>query len=124
MTNFDFLKKDKQFDSFSDDCRFGESTFEKAESRLQKIAFEAALRRAAINESDINIVFAGDLLNQCIGSSFNLRATGIPFVIENSVSHTSSSYKSFAANTALTEYVPIRSGISPEYAESSASTGL
>ncbi len=69
-----------EFDTFSDDSRFGEETFEKAESRLQKIAVEAALRRAGINESNIDIIFAGDLLNQCIGSSFGLRSMGIPFV--------------------------------------------
>lgn len=70
----------EEFDSFSDDCRFGEKTFEKAESRLQKIAVESALRRAGINESNIDIIFAGDLLNQCIGSSFGLRSMGIPFI--------------------------------------------
>ena len=69
-----------EFDTFSDDARFGEETFEKAESRLQKIAVEAALRRAGINESSVDIIFAGDLLNQCIGSSFGLRSLGIPFV--------------------------------------------
>lgn len=69
-----------EFDSFDNDCRFGEDSFEKAESRLQKIAVENALRRANLNEKDIDCIFAGDLLNQCIGSSFGLRAMGIPFV--------------------------------------------
>ena len=69
-----------EFDTFSDDARFGEETFEKAESRLQKIAVEAALRRAGINESNVDIIFAGDLLNQCIGSYFGLRSKGIPLI--------------------------------------------
>ena len=68
------------FDTYSNDCRLGEKSFEKAESRLQKIAVETALKRAEIDETDIDIIFAGDLLNQCIGSSFGLRSLGIPFV--------------------------------------------
>lgn len=69
-----------EFDHFSTDSRFGEKSFEKAESRLQKIAVQTALKRAGLNERAIDCMFAGDLLNQCIGSSFGLRETGIPFV--------------------------------------------
>ena len=36
----------EEFDAFDDDCRFGEETFEKAESRLQKIAIETSLKKA------------------------------------------------------------------------------
>lgn len=69
-----------EFDAFDNDCRFGEETYEKAESRLQKIAVETALRKASLNEKDIDLVFAGDLLNQCIGSTFGLRQMEIPFI--------------------------------------------
>ena len=68
-----------EFDAHDLDSRFGEISFEKAESRMQKIAVETALRKSNLNEQDINIIFAGDLLNQCVGSSFGLRAMGIPF---------------------------------------------
>lgn len=70
----------EEFDSFSRDSRFGEETFEKAESRLQSIAVDKALARAKLKASDIDCIFAGDLLNQCIGSSFSIRESGIPFV--------------------------------------------
>ena len=70
----------KEFDCFDEDCRFGEKTFEKAESRLQKIAVETALKKANLNEKDIDLIFAGDLLNQCIGSTFGIRKTEIPFI--------------------------------------------
>lgn len=69
-----------EFDAFDNDSRFGEESYEKAESRLQKIAVETALRKCGKNEKDIDCIFAGDLLNQCIGSSFGLRAMGIPFI--------------------------------------------
>ena len=68
----------QEFDAHDDDSRFGEDSYEKAESLLQKIALETAMRRAGVNENDIKIIFAGDLLNQCIGSYFGLRAKGIP----------------------------------------------
>ena len=69
-----------EFDAFDEDSRFGEETYEKAESRMQKIAVQHALKRAGISENDIDIIFAGDLLNQCIGSFFGLRGMNIPLV--------------------------------------------
>ena len=69
-----------EFDAYDDDSRFGEESYEKAESRLQKIAVETAMRKAGKCENDIDIVFAGDLLNQCIGSFFGLRSMQIPLV--------------------------------------------
>ena len=69
-----------EFDETNDDSLFGQDTFEKAESHLQKRAVEIALSKANMKNGDIDIVFAGDLLNQCIGSSFGLRDLDIPFV--------------------------------------------
>ena len=69
-----------EFDAYDEDARFGEESYEKAESRLQKIAIETALRKSNYTEKDIDCVFAGDLLNQCIGSSFGIRNMKIPFV--------------------------------------------
>ncbi len=68
-----------EFDTHDKDSRFGEESYEKAESRMQKIAVETALRKCSKSESDIDVIFAGDLLNQCVGSSFGLRGMGIPF---------------------------------------------
>lgn len=69
-----------EFDSFITDSFFGQKSFEKAESQLQKTAVEIALEKADLKETDIDKIFAGDLLNQCIGSSFGLRQFGIPFI--------------------------------------------
>lgn len=68
-----------EFDAHDIDSRFGEKSYEKAESRLQKIAVETALSKCGLGEKDIDLIFAGDLLNQCVGSSFGLRSLGIPF---------------------------------------------
>ena len=69
-----------EFDKFITDSFFGQKSFEKAESQLQKTAVEIALKKANLKETDIDKIFAGDLLNQCIGSSFGLRQFGIPFI--------------------------------------------
>ncbi len=67
------------FDEWSDDSFFGEKTWEKAESAMQKKALRRALQRAGLTPEQLDYVFAGDLLNQCIGSSFGLREFGVPF---------------------------------------------
>ncbi len=70
----------KWFDVQCEDEFLGEESFEKAESKLQQLAVETALRKAELSASDIDMIFAGDLLNQCIGSAYGLRNFGIPFV--------------------------------------------
>ena len=67
------------FDHLSEDSFFGEKTWEKAESSMQKIALSMALEKASLAPEALDYIFAGDLLNQCIGTSFGLRAFGIPF---------------------------------------------
>lgn len=66
------------FDITSKDTYFGQKSWELAEKQLQKIALDTLLKKAGISRHQIGLVFSGDLLNQCIGSSFTLRNTGIP----------------------------------------------
>lgn len=68
-----------EFDHLYIDTTLGEKTFEKAESLMQKDAANRAIQKANLTSDEIDIVFAGDLLNQCIGSSYGLRELGIPF---------------------------------------------
>lgn len=68
------------FDMVLDDDRFGENTWEKAESKMQKEAVYGALRKAGLSTKDIDIICAGDLLNQCISSAYGLREMAIPFL--------------------------------------------
>ena len=67
------------FDKIYTDEFCGEKTFEKAETHLQKAAIETALKKAKLSKTDIQCAFAGDLLNQCIGSSFGMRDLQLPF---------------------------------------------
>ena len=69
-----------EFDETNNDSLLGQTTFEKAESYLQKRAVEIALSKGNLTNNDIDLIFAGDLLNQCIGSSFGLRDLDIPFI--------------------------------------------
>ncbi|MBQ6848202.1 MAG: hypothetical protein IJO62_04750 [Clostridia bacterium] len=70
----------EEFDDFITDSFFGEDSFEKAESKLQKTAVQIALDKVGLKDNDIDTLFAGDLLNQCIGSSFGNKERGLPFV--------------------------------------------
>ena len=67
------------FDEISEDHFWGQKTWEQGESTMQKHALSKALEKATLHEEDVDCVFAGDLLNQCIGSSFSLRESNIPF---------------------------------------------
>ena len=66
------------FDVTSADTRFGQKTWEQAEKRMQQLALETLCRKAGLKPEQLDLVLSGDLLNQCIGSSFSLRNTGIP----------------------------------------------
>lgn len=68
------------FDFLSSDTTFGQKSWEKAESELQKRALDTALHKLDVKYKDLDALFAGDLLNQCIGSAFAMRETGIPFL--------------------------------------------
>ena len=66
------------FDVVKTDSYFGQKTWEQAEKRMQQIALQTLANKAGMQPKDFGLVFSGDLLNQCIGSSFTLRNTGIP----------------------------------------------
>lgn len=68
------------FDIIRQDSYFGQDSWEKAEAEMQHIVAEKALEKAGLPPGEINYVFAGDLLNQCIGSHYGLRELGVPFV--------------------------------------------
>lgn len=68
-----------KFDGHCDDDYFGQKTFEEAEGQMQKIVFESALKRCNMKNEDIGAIFAGDLQNQCVASSYGLLGADIPF---------------------------------------------
>ena len=69
----------KFFDQCLDDEFWGEKTWEKAESKIIKETVNMVISKSGISSDKIDYCFAGDLLNQCISSSFGLRELNIPF---------------------------------------------
>ena len=67
------------FDSIVSEDRFGVGTWEKAESEMQKQAVEMLLNKCNIGSEDVNLIYGGDLLNQCIGTAYGLLKYEIPF---------------------------------------------
>lgn len=66
------------FDITSQDTYFGQRSWEQAEKHMQQLALRKLAEKANMNQRDFDLVFSGDLLNQCIGSSFTLRNMNVP----------------------------------------------
>lgn len=59
---------------------FGMDTFEKAESEMQKQAAGLALTKGGYTPEQIELLMAGDLVNQCIASTYGLLSYSIPYL--------------------------------------------
>jgi stage V sporulation protein AD len=68
------------FDKILEDGKFGEESWEKAESKLVLTAVNGALDTAKLTSNDIDLYLGGDLLNQCIATNYTLRELEIPFL--------------------------------------------
>ncbi len=70
----------RSFDYISSDARFGEKSWEKAESTMLRRCFELACGKAGIAPSTLDFILSGDLLNQCAGSAYALRDAPAPYL--------------------------------------------
>lgn len=70
----------ESFDKIIFDCHAMQDTFEDAESKLQQEAVSIALSKWGGKAEDIDLIFAGDLLNQCTASAFGVKGFSIPFL--------------------------------------------
>lgn len=68
------------FDQCLEDEFWGENSWEKAESKIIKETVNTVISKSGLSVDKIDYCFAGDLLNQCISSSFGLRELNIPFI--------------------------------------------
>lgn len=66
------------FDAVGEDDKFGEDSWEKAESSMQKDALTMAIGKAGLKPQDLRYLFAGDLLGQSMATSFGLKNFEIP----------------------------------------------
>lgn len=68
------------FDQIYEDNYFGQATWEKAEGELLRLTVMKALEKGKVKKEDVNLLFAGDLLNQCTTTSYGLRDLNIPLL--------------------------------------------
>lgn len=66
------------FDEKIDDVFFGESSFEKAESKFLIECINMLLEKVPCDKNSIDYLFCGDLLNQCISTGYAAREIEIP----------------------------------------------
>lgn len=67
------------FDIHDENDKFGEDSYEHAESSMQRAAMNTAIAKSGLPESMIGAIFAGDLMNQCTGSAFGMLGYEIPY---------------------------------------------
>ena len=67
------------FDQILEDDKWGQESWEKCEAKLQEEAIRMALMNASLSEGSVDYLFAGDLLNQIISSSYAARQLSIPY---------------------------------------------
>ncbi len=67
------------FDEYDEKDRFGKDTWERAESEMQRRAFGTLLLKGKVKEREVGALFAGDLLNQCVASSYGLMKYDVPY---------------------------------------------
>ena len=70
----------KYFDEIAEDSMMGEDSWEKAESCFVAENMALVLKKAGLSHKDIQYVLCGDLLNQCIGTTFGVKDLHIPFL--------------------------------------------
>lgn len=69
----------KYFDAIFEDPLLEQNTWEKAESELQRFAINKATKKAHL-EDKIELIIAGDLLNQCTASTFSSLSSNTSYI--------------------------------------------
>lgn len=69
-----------RFDVVCPDGWYGEKSWEKAEMKMVTTAWRTALQKAGMSPDELGCALGGDLLNQCVSTSFGFRDSQIPFL--------------------------------------------
>ena len=67
------------FDCVCKDSYFGEKSWEAAESRMIRRTFTLACQKAGVAENALDVIIAGDLLNQCVSTAFAMKDVASPY---------------------------------------------
>lgn len=68
------------FDIIHEDLYIGQDTWEKAERKLFEEALDLSIKKSGLSIEQINLMIAGDLLNQIISASFTASYAQIPYL--------------------------------------------
>ena len=68
------------YDLALNDDKYGESTYEKAECKMLSTAISKCIKKGGLKERDVDVIIAGDLLNQLISANFMARDFNVPFL--------------------------------------------
>ena len=68
------------FDLLETDTTFGEKSWERSESKMQALCAELTLQKSGVAAEELDLLFSGDLENQCTASNYTLRDLAVPFV--------------------------------------------
>ncbi len=69
-----------RFDAYERDEYFGCKSFEEAESEMVRRNLNLLMSKSNLTFEEIDLVLGGDLINQCIATSFAIKDTKIPFL--------------------------------------------
>lgn len=70
----------QEFDLVYEDNYVGQQTWEQAERKLLSDAITKAIEKSGYSPDEVDLIIAGDLLNQMISSSFASRSLEIPYL--------------------------------------------
>jgi len=70
----------KYFDIQESDPYFGMKSWEQAEMRMSELAIEKVFEKLGIKNTDIDLAFGGDLVNQLVPTHYAMRIFDIPFI--------------------------------------------
>lgn len=68
------------FDHLIYDEYFGKDTFEKAESEMCRLCINTLLAKSGLGAGSVNVMCAGDLVNQCVATSYAAKHFSIPYL--------------------------------------------
>jgi len=70
----------KEFDHIHQDTYAGQNSWEKAERKMMRDAVDSAILKSSLTKDQMDVMLAGDLLNQIITSNYTAHEMGIPFL--------------------------------------------
>ncbi len=68
------------YDIIHQDLHIGQDSWEKGERKLLEEAIDKAIEKSGLSKEQLDLMIAGDLLNQIISASFSARYAQVPFL--------------------------------------------